>query len=176
VPVEMSTLSYTTEITLTPDDGPYSYVRADRELSKKPGQVFLSTGNPIIQSPTTPVIVKDAAPMEASKEDVVNEMEFLSMLGLAYKKGDKWYIMKRADDLYNSVDGVFHLYATGNSPAAIAKTKSLMLEYVLPGRYWRNYFAAMSLPNDISYSRNLHQEMQEITREYNEVMMKNPPA
>jgi hypothetical protein len=179
IPPKMMALTHDTIIQLTPTDRPYYYVRADTELPKKPGYAFVSTNNSIVESSTKTVAdvsVAVVSPEELKTPGMLDELEFLESLGLAFEKADSWYCVKRADDLYSPTTGVFITYQNANKEDAKQKLKNLMLEYILPGRYWTNYFVAMGLPKDIAYGRNLYQEMEEITREYNEVMMKNPPV
>lgn len=157
------------ELRLTPHDPPYYFVRvvAGRPLRD---QVF----DPDPYAPYTErswlripdVVRKDMKPLRS-------ELEFLEGLGLAIEipnsrtaDGSAQYaISPLTRTLYGAgpgaEEGVFIRVET-DRPGKAERFLKLLVDYVLPGMYWRNYYVTNGLAPHIHLTEHLGREMLEI--------------
>jgi len=101
-------------------------------------------------------------------EKDLQELTFLENLGLAMKRDDTYYVSRFAYLLYDEADGLFRegYYNERDAPALklrkLTPLLRIFLMYVLPGNYWKAYYARMRLPDTIGKATALDQQMHEI--------------
>jgi hypothetical protein len=98
-----------------------------------------------------------------------DDFDFLEDLGLAIKKDDTHYVSKFAYLFFDPADGLFNTFDSSESPPEkkerLAPIMRLFLTYILPGRWWRAFYARQYLPDTIGQANMLNQEMLEIEEE-----------
>lgn len=161
VPDVFQHLTYDKPVTLTSIDPPYFAVRSVKE------RLGAGLGGAPFPNIFDDIQVDDWAEVEPSSPPVWNELQFLSDMALAVKKADTYYVNPLAGMLYQpDDDGLFYTYR--NSDTATRKKERLMsliqlfLFYILPGRWWRTYYAQYGLPKELYDARILAHELLEI--------------
>jgi hypothetical protein len=93
-----------------------------------------------------------------------SELTFLNRLCLVVQRDKKYFISEKAIALFYAPTGLF----MGNPkvPADMTKLAAFFLTYVLPGQYWRRYYAVYPLPETISARRQLDSNLTDIEREW----------
>lgn len=163
---------------LTPTDPPYYFVRIDPTRALR-DQEF--AGGPYIDfevSNWRQITVSSPGPL-------LDELRFLESLGLAMMAprsetptgGMVYYISPLAiSTLYaagaaGTSEGVFINVNVGRDVKARAFIE-LLLTYVLPGMFWRNYYVTNGLAPDLHLTAHLGREMLEIQDTWNHLAAK----
>ena len=161
------TLSYTVKPRITVKDIPYFHVRSAREYPSAPinHPPFTAVKETVITEESF-AQTEPSALTDADKREIA----FLKSLGLAFEQEGHVYISHRVEPLYHSTDGVFTRYNQAVTPAekttALAPYTTLLLSYILPGLYWRSYYALVGLSDNIGISARLKQQMADISEEW----------
>lgn len=168
-------------LTLTPHDLPYYFVRvaADRPLQDQvfePDPYVPHTERSWKLIPTR--VYKDTNPLW-------RELEFLEGLGLAMEipnsrgaNGSVQYaISPIASIFYGGApnEGIF-INVGNNREEKARRYINLLLTYVLPGMYWRNYYATHGLSPHIHLTEHLGREMLEISALWDDLRARFPPT
>jgi hypothetical protein len=101
-------------------------------------------------------------------EKDLHEFAFLENLGLAMRRDDTYYISRFAYLLYDENDGLFREGFYNDRDAPPVKLRKLtpllrvFLVYILPGNYWKAYYARQRLPDTIGPAAALDHQMREI--------------
>jgi hypothetical protein len=162
---DMKHLTYDKTITLTSIDLPYFAVLSFRD---KRG-VDPSAGD--FKDMFKDITDDGWAELKGVDESSIkkDDFDFLEDLGLAIKKGDTHYISKFAYLFFDSSDGLFNTFVSSETPSEkkerLAPIMRLFLTYILPGRWWRAFYARQYLPDTIGQATLLNQEMLEIEDE-----------
>ncbi len=97
---------------------------------------------------------------------ILDELHFLYIMGLVVLRGSTYYMLPLAIDLFYGPDGFFNTYSPTDTlaqrTAAVAPLQEHMNSYVLPGRWWRAYYAKKGLAPSVQPFVGLEREMQEI--------------
>jgi hypothetical protein len=161
---------------LTPHDSPYFFMRIDGTQRLR-DQNF--GDNPYSNQRVEgwyEVNVDGTADSRALHE----ELKFLTGFGLAMvipntlrPSGAVKYAMNSLAmrELYAREGGVF-IDITGDREAKARRFVNLLLTYVLPGMFWRNYYATDGLSPAIHLSTHLGQEMLEIAELWDRLVAK----
>jgi hypothetical protein len=170
VPPLFRDLSYNTQVTMTPMDVPYYAIRALQEVSSE--QVFSPN---VFLDPFKEINVESLAVVDSSDALVLAEIHFLDSLGLVTNRGTLFYIISSAAHFY-AEDGLFASFRPEEDTYEERKEKliptmALFTSYILPGRYWRAFYARTLLPSSLESARRLDQEMQEVRSEYNAIRL-----
>ena len=91
-----------------------------------------------------------------------SELTFLSRLCLVVQRDKKYFISEKALQLFYGPTGLF----MQKPPADMTKMAAFFLTYVLPGQYWRRYYAVYPLPETISARRELDSNLTDIEQEW----------
>lgn len=161
----------TIPLELTPYDLPYYFVRV---VPGRPLREQVFGPDPNIKIRVTnwlrmPNPVLKAGPVRA-------ELEFLEGLGLAFmvpnsedvNGGVTFAISPLTRMLYADGTGVFRDVNTERDTKALRYIR-LLIDYVLPGIFWRNYYATHGLAPHIHLSEHLGREMIEIAKLWDEL-------
>ena len=166
---DMKHLKYDKTITLTSTDLPYFSVlcfREKRRVDPAAGD-FKDMFKDITDDGWAELEGVDDTDMK--KDD----FDFLEDLGLAIKKDDTHYISKFAYLFFDPYDGLFNTFDSRESPPEkkerLAPIMRLFLTYILPGRWWRAFYARQYLPDTIGQATMLNQEMLEIEDAVNDI-------
>jgi hypothetical protein len=157
----MAAVDYSAE--LTPHDAPYFFVRVDPKKRLR-DQVF--SPDPFAPTQITWGLVSERVPVEGALRD---EIEFLEGIGLAMlvpnstepDRSQQYAVSPRIEKLYAPDDGVF-MDVNENRKAKAHTFFNLLIHYVLPGMYWRNYYVTDGLAPHLHLTEKLGQEMLEI--------------
>jgi hypothetical protein len=158
IPVNFMDVFWTskpTTVTVTHEDAPYYYLRAeDLALEKK--NPYAVTGFPgqgaLVDKPG---FYKMDASLATSNKEIDAEINFLKGLGLVLERESAFYIYDLAEVFYGQ-QGYFNNKGAG--PAVL----SVLYNYVLPGRFWTAYYTRSSLPDDVQPSVALEEHVKEI--------------
>jgi hypothetical protein len=110
------------------------------------------------------VVPTDTEPLN---EKDLKEVKFLEKLGLAIHRNDKYYISRFAYLLYDDTDGLFRegYYNERDSPDIILRKLTplfrVFLMYILPGNFWRAYYARLRMPTVLGQVSSLALQMQQ---------------
>jgi len=91
-------------------------------------------------------------PTTSLNDKDLKEVKFLEKLGLAMQRNDKYYIGRFAYLLYDDKDGLFRegYYNERDTPDIILRKLTplfrVFLMYILPGNFWRAYYARLRMP------------------------------
>lgn len=153
VPGLFRELTYGETLTLNSYDPPYYALRIE-ELGKNP---FDRQG---FTDPFKDLQVSGFQKVENPNADkqIHRELIFLKMLDLVATKGKINYVHKNAAVFYGP-NGIFR---GGNKN----NLKQLFRTFFLPGRFWRNYYSRLYLPDTLKLTSRLEKEMIEIEEEY----------
>jgi hypothetical protein len=179
VPPVVAGLQFDKDFLVDAEDPVYYYLRTESDIMQAGLSPFSYAKNPLLTDSSTAVHVSDGAILE-SKDlmgvGVKEELEFLQNMGLAFMKEDSWYILPHAAQFYHSVNGLFLRDKDGVTAEDVKPFYTLMLHYVLPGRYWATYMArdGLALPESVAYATKLDQDMNQTVRDYNDLLLKNP--
>ena len=162
----------TTPLSLTPYDAPYFFSRIDESRALRdqqfPGGPFITKSLPVWHN-----IHVDGTPASQSLRE---ELEFLEKIGLAMARPatatatgaidyavmpNAIYELYRADDPRAPGDGIF-INVNTNREIKARKFVKLLLTYVLPGMFWRNYYVTNGLSSDLHLTSKLGADMLEI--------------
>ena len=91
-----------------------------------------------------------------------DEIAFLNRLCLVVQRDKKYFISEKAIQLFYGSTGLF----MQKPPADMTPIAAFFLTYVLPGQYWRRYYAVYPLPETISARRQLDANLTDIEREW----------
>ena len=181
VPPGIAGLPFDKEFIVEPEDPVYYYLRAESDIMQKGLSPFVYAGNPLLSGPVTAIHITGGAILEEKDTMAVGvpqELEFLQHLGLAFQKEKKgaWYILPHASQFYEPRVGLFQRDKEEVSSEDVKPFYTLMLHYVLPGRYWATYKArdGLALPESVAYATKLDQDMNQTVRDYNDLLLKNP--
>ena len=162
VPDVFQTLNYTETITLTSIDPPYFAVRNVNDL------LGARLGGAPFPNIFDDIQVGEWAIVEQSSPPILNELQFLSDMALAVKKEGNYYVYQLAEVLYDKQNGLFSIY--NDADTAIQKKEKMnsliqiFLSYILPGRWWRTYYAQKGLSKELYDARILAHELLEIEK------------
>lgn len=155
------TLDYTTPFKLNPYDQPYFAVRSRKE------RIGLKSGG--FQDPFKDISAENYGVIEDDGQNpkITAELNFLKMLDLVAQRGNKYYIHKNAEIFYaqRNIKAIFD----PNNDDKDQQEKSirrLFKRYTLPGRFWRNYYLGLHLPNDTKQKSRVQEEMIQIEEEF----------
>jgi hypothetical protein len=146
-------------LTLTPYDAPYFFTRID-PTKRLRDQVF--EGGPFAKHSVT-----DWRQVRVVEGPLREELQFLEGLGLATiipMSGNTLYAVSplAVDTLYKeNREGVF-ININQNREVKARQFITLLITYVLPGMYWRNYYVTHGLAPDLHLTTHLGHEMLEI--------------
>lgn len=148
-------------IKISPYDPPYFFVRAFEELSgnRIGGSGFDDDPFRIVEADDWIKIDLE----EQADDTLSNEVLFLEDFGLA-TMGDTEHICHvnpLAIEMFYRPGGYFEEPAEKRN---ITRLLEFMRDYVLPGQYWRAYYAAASLPEDAGAGQR--REMLEVEAEW----------
>ncbi len=104
--------------------------------------------------------VVDMAGYAGDVDRILDELHFLYVMGLVVLRGSVYYMLPAAIDLFYGPDGFFS--EPNPTKEAIAALQEHMNKYVLPGRWWRAYYAKKGLAPTVQPFVGLEREMQEI--------------
>ena len=142
---------------LTPYDAPYYFVRIDRTRGLR---------DQVITNPyaTQRVTEWRQVPVDS---DTREELEFLESMGLAMPLSQSLYAVSplAVETLYDAEEGVF-VNADQNREQKSRRFVELLLTYVLPGMYWRNYYVTKGLARNLHLVAELQREMIEVTESW----------
>lgn len=182
VPRELQGLVYNQKLTLTSLDVPYFAVRSFDERRAAPIMTGGGFENPFKElSDIDGFAMIDLS--EHSDKDralVMDELQFIEALGLVTHRGDKYYIHSFAYLFYDEDHGLFApgAYLQDMEPnkkkEVFGALMRLMLTYVLPGRYWRAFYARQALPATIALASLLDDEMRGIEETWQQVNAEYP--
>ena len=171
-PSLLKTLVYDATPVITADTPPYFHIRSEREFKTSPiyHEPFPGISTPIKDARFARIqVVALGADVLAALQ---HEKQFLMSIGLAYQDGDTLYISAYAEPLYRT-GGVFDRYATAATPterfSALKPYMELLLYYILPGLYWRSYYAYTGLSHNTGIAHTLQRQMAEIADTWNTV-------
>lgn len=182
VPSELQDLVYDKKLTLTSIDVPYFAVRSFNERRSAP----IMTGGGFEDPFKELTDIEGFAMIDLSgysdkdRALVMGELQFIEALGLVTHRGDKYYIHPFAYLFYDSDDGLFApgAYLQDMEPdkkkEVFGALMRLMLTYVLPGRYWRAFYARHALPGAIALASLLDDEMRSIEETWQQVNAEYP--
>lgn len=160
---EFEELKHDQTITLTSIDLPYFAVRSFREKRTLEGDDFKDTFKDITDDGWAIIDISGSKSKTA-------EYEFLEQIALAVQIGDTHYVSKFIYLLYSPKDGLFANYDTTDTVEEkkehLAPLMRLFLTYILPGRWWRAFYARQYLPDTVGSSTMLNAEMLEIEEEW----------
>jgi len=162
---DMTRLTYNKPVTLTSIDLPYFSVLCFREKRK----IDPSVGDfkDIFQD------ISDEGWAVLDPSTKKDEFDFLEDLGLAIKQDDTYYVSKFAYLFYDPEVGLFNRFDRNAPPdeikTVLAPVMQLFLTYILPGRWWRAFYARQYLPDTIGQASMLNQELLEIEDEIEEL-------
>jgi len=167
-PSTFSNLTYDKTITIDSTELPYFAVRSFKEKTNDPlsGPDFSDLFKDITDEGWAKIEIKDKADKE--------EFEFLEALGLALQKGDtEYYINKFAYLLYDKQDGLFSRYNDQWSPQdkkeELSAFMRLALTYILPGHWWRAFYARQYLPGMIGHGTLLNEKLLQIEHQWDKI-------
>lgn len=95
----------------------------------------------------------------------LEELAFLEHQCLAFKRGNTYYVSEYAA-LFYGPNGLFRNPAP-RTPGPMKVLAKLFVGYVLPGQFWRRYYALYPLPAKIAAMQKLNTELAEIESEWN---------
>jgi len=171
-PTEFADLSYNTTIPLTSVDLPYFCVLSFRGLLPS---IPLADDEVTVDMETFADISDGGwAVVDVSgSKSKTQEFEFLERMALGIQLEEEYYVSKFAYLLYDVSDGLFPNFDSTDTAiekkAWITPLMRLFLSYILPGRWWRAFYARQYLPDIIGESTRLNAEMLEIERELKEL-------
>jgi hypothetical protein len=159
VPMMFDTFTYNTTIDVNSTEVPYfAYlcqpVPLKERLSKLPLDPKATSFSPIPMKCETLVDPK-----------ALDELAFLEHQCLAFKRGNTYYVSEYAKLFYGPA-GLFRNQAP-RTPGPMKPLAKLFVEYVLPGQFWRRYYALYPLPAKIAAMQKLNTELTEIESEWN---------
>jgi hypothetical protein len=131
-------------VELTPYDPPYFFFRAYEELSgNRIGRGFGSDPFHLVEADGWTKIDLE----ERSDNSLSDEVLFLEDFGLAIMNGSEHvcHVNPMAIEMFYRPGGYFD---EPENKSNILQFLKLMRDYVLPGQYWRSYYAAAGLPED----------------------------
>ena len=170
-PPSFSDLIYDQTITIESTELPYFAVRSFNDKRDNPlsGPDFAKLFTEITDEGWAKIEIKDN-----THRIIKDEYEFLEALGLALQKGDtEYYINKFAYLLYDKQDGLFSRYDNGWSPQdkkeELTSFMRLALTYILPGHWWRAFYARQYLPDMIGHGAMLNEKLLEIEHQWNKI-------
>ena len=163
-------LSYNQTLPLTSIDLPYFAVRSFFEKRGKSPLEGADFKDPFKDTSDEGWAVLEGVDDSPSKQ---RDFEFLEQLALGFKKDDTYYVNKFADILYNQKYGLFSKYDSTRPKSEIKEWMTplmrLFLTYILPGRWWRAFYARQYLPDTIGLTTMLNTEMLEIEDEWADI-------
>lgn len=144
-------------LVLTPYDPPYFFVRIDGQRRLR-DQVFAS-------GPFAEQRVEGWRQISVESQDIRDELEFLRGIGLAmsipYSSGAYAVSPVAIRQLYDETDGMF-INIIENREHKSRQFIKLLITYVLPGMFWRNYYVTEGLAPSLHLTTQLGEEMLEI--------------
>jgi hypothetical protein len=150
------TAAQQTGVTLLPHDGPYYMYAVIQGLL--PADINKALGSP----PPTISANMYAVDVSGKSVDVVQELEFLEVLGLAYNTDGSpttWYVSPEAEPLYR-------LFKTSPTPVTRVQIMrpivDLFQNVLLPGRLWRLWTTRIGLADTIEESVALDRQIRDI--------------
>ena len=160
------TLDYKTPFKLNPYDQPYFAVRSRKE------KIGLRSGG--FQDPFKDISAENYGVIEDDGQNpkITAELNFLKMLDLVAQRGNKYYIHKLAKRFYvqREIKGktVLAMFDPNNDDTQQQEKsmRRLFKRYTLPGRFWRNYYLGLYLPNDTKQKSRVQEEMIQIEEEF----------
>ena len=159
IDARFSALTYDQSISLDQYDKPYFSIRSERE----PNLSFTQGG---FKDPFEPLSNVDGfALIEINSNTpaaVIAELNFMKIMNLVAERDNKYYIYKHAAILYGSANHK-GFFASGKETKSVI---DLFKSYILPGRFWHNYYFSLYLPDNIKLSRRLKEEMIEIEEKF----------
>lgn len=160
-------LQYTTQFKLNPYDRPYFAVRSRKE------KIGLKSGG--FQDPFKDIDVEVYGVIEDHGQNpaITAELNFLKMLDLVAQRDKKYYIHKNAEIFYvertnrngQAVKAIFDPKNDDKQQQELSMRR-LLRRYTLPGRFWRNYYLGLYLPNDTKQKSRVQDEMVQIEEEF----------
>ena len=170
-PPSFSDLTYNQTITIESTELPYFAVRSfnDKRVDPLSGPDFANLFTKIEDKGWAELKIDDNTP-----KIIKDEYEFLEALGLAFQKGDtEYYINKFAYLLYDKQDGLFNRYDNQWSPQdkkeELSAFMRLELTYILPGHWWRAFYARQYLPDMIGHGAMLNEKLLQIEHQWNKI-------
>jgi hypothetical protein len=170
-PSSFSNLEYNKTITIDSTELPYFAVRSFKDKRTDPlsGPDFADLFKDIEDEGWAKIDITDNSPKMEK-----DEIEFLESLGLALQKSDtEYYINKFAYLLYDKQDGLFKRYNDQWSPQdkkeELTAFMRLALTYILPGHWWRAFYARQYLPDMIGHGALLNEKLLEIEHQWNKI-------
>ncbi len=167
-PDEFNDLSFNQTIPLTSIDLPYFAVRSfyEKRTGMPIGQDVEDFQEPFADISDGGWMILDIS----GSKSKTREYEFLENMALAVQVDGVHYISKFAYLLYDPTDGLFATYDSNDTAeekkAYLAPLMRLFLTYILPGRWWRAFYARQYLPDTIGESTDLNAEMLELEEEW----------
>lgn len=179
VPPAIAGLQFDKDFIVEAEDPVYYYLRAETDIMQSGLSPFAYAKNPLLTEPATAIHISDGAILESKDSmgvGVKEELGFLHNMGLAFIKGDSWYILPHAVQFYHPMTGLFLRDKDGITAEDVKPFYTLMLHYVLPGRYWATYMArdGLALPDSVAFATKLDQDMHRTVQDYNDLLLKNP--
>jgi hypothetical protein len=161
-PSLLKTLIYSATPTITVETPPYFHIRSEREFKQNPlyHEPFKNTTSSITDARFAELRLNNFDPTVLASLEA--EKQFLISIGIAYQTGDTLYISEHAELLYKP-GGVFDRYTTAATPdekfSALKPYTELLIYYILPGLYWRSYYAYIGLSHKTGIAHTLQQQM-----------------
>lgn len=182
VPSELTDLDYSETLTLTSLDVPYFAIRSFDERRAAPIMTGGGFADPFKELTDVEglAVVDLSGYSDQDRALVMDELNFMNALGLVTSRGDKYYIHSFAHLFYDAEDGLFvpGAYVQDMEPRAkkdvFGTMMRLMLTYVLPGRYWRAFYARQALPGTIALANLLDDELRGIEEAWQQVNAEYP--
>lgn len=165
-------LKYDKLITITSTQLPYFAILSFREKREYPlsGPDFKDLFKDIKDEGWAELKIADDA-SKPVKAALMDEYRFLETLGLALQNQDGYYISKFAYLLYDKKDGLFNRFHSDDPPAdkkeELGAFMRLALTYILPGHWWRAFYARQYLPETLGHATMLNTKLLEIEHEWN---------
>ena len=169
-PPSFSDLTYNQTITIESTELPYFAVRSfnDKRVDPLSGPDFANLFTKIEDKGWAELKIDDNTP-----KIVKDEYEFLEALGLALQNENGYYINKFAYLLYDAQDGLFSRYDNQWSPQdkkeELTAFMRLALTYILPGHWWRAFYARQYLPDMIGHGAMLNEKLLQIEHQWNKI-------
>jgi len=182
VPRELQLLVYEQPLTLTSLDVPYFAVRSFDERRSAPIMTGGGFTDPFKELTDISgfAVVDLSGYSDKDRALVMDELHFGEALGLVTHRGDRYYIHPFAYLLYDQEHGLFApgAYLQDMEPDTkknvFGALMRLMLTYVLPGRYWRAFYARQALPATIALAALLDEEMRGIEETWQQINAEYP--
>jgi len=112
-----------------------------------------------------PIAMQHEVLVDPNDPAVLDELAFLEHQCLAFKRGTTYYVSDQARLFYGNT-GLFANPAP-KTPTAMRPLATLFVNYILPGQFWRRYYALYPLPAKIAAMQKLNTELTEIESESN---------